>query len=144
MNIYIYLFIDVHNRSFDITLQRQSEVWAGRPQYLKIISVKLSSMILGGGREGVFVSFTQVNLKIWAHFKFCSCFTELSGWREGGFISFTQVNLKIWARFKFCSCFTELSGWREGGLISFTQVNLKIWARFKFCSCFTELFHFYL
>ena len=43
----------------------QSAVWAGRPENMKIRSVKLSSLILGG-----FISFTRVNLKIWAHLPF--------------------------------------------------------------------------
>ena len=67
-----------------------------------------------------------VNLKIWAHFKFCSCFTEhIEQWRD---------HSVLWQ--------FQMGGGRGGSDLP-PGVNLKIWAHFKFCSCFTELFHFY-
>ena len=40
-------------------------------------TVKSSLSTLAVSNGGFIVSFTWVNLKIWAHFKFCSCLTEL-------------------------------------------------------------------
>ena len=84
-----------------------------------------------------------VNLKIWACFKFCSCFTDFSLYFP---ISWLFQMGSHWSHWKVkCSlCPLAVS---NGGQIYPPGVNLKMWACFKFCfkffSCFTELFHFY-
>ena len=38
---------------------------------------RVDSVLWQFWKGGLIISFTRVNLKIWARFKFCSCFTEL-------------------------------------------------------------------